>query len=70
MKWVLIWVIFQGPNPYDDPNSGRMDFTGKKAQTECAFELAKRDQHLRELSTEDPSLSYMVFCQDIKEIKR
>jgi hypothetical protein len=69
MKWVLIWVVFQG-SAFPQGDNGEVPneityFNGQDAQTECALEMAEQDRELKVQADADPTMQYMIFCQDV-----
>lgn len=65
-KWFLMWFIFSGPNPYD-PNTVIDDMIDNpfESHTMCVFELLEQDMRLKLLEDKDPTMSHMIFCQDL-----
>jgi len=66
MKWFLMWYVFSGPNPYD-PNTvvEGVNDDSFPTLTECLQEKEVRVRDLELMAEEDPTMSYMIFCQDL-----
>lgn len=71
-KWFLMWFIFSGPNPYD-PNTvvDGLSEDPYPNLTECMFDLTDKVRALEILEAADPTMSHMIFCQDLSwEVKK